>query len=96
MEEAARKESFQTPPVGDTRSRRQLPWWLPRQLLVAAALIAAAAFVAARQEPRPDPFANPPVTSLDWWRYPIERNAFKRLPSVSVVGSWVESWVGRA
>jgi photosystem II stability/assembly factor-like uncharacterized protein len=41
-------------------------------------------FVAHRQAPRPDPFQPvQPLTTLDWWKYPIERNAFKRLPVIN-------------
>ncbi|MEK6210061.1 MAG: hypothetical protein AABM64_06765 [Pseudomonadota bacterium] len=36
------------------------------------------------QAPRPDPFApEPAFASADFWRYPVERNAFRRLPVVT-------------
>ncbi len=40
-------------------------------------------FIAHRQSPRPDPFQPVQALSWDWWQYPLERNAFKRLPVVT-------------
>lgn len=40
-------------------------------------------FLAHRQSPRPDPFQPVQALSWDWWKYPIERNAFKRLPVIT-------------
>jgi len=39
--------------------------------------------IAFRQEPRPDAYTEPEFPSADWWKYPIEKNAFARLPVVS-------------
>ncbi len=39
-------------------------------------------FIAHRQAPRPDPFQPVQTLSWDWWKYPIERNTFKRLPVI--------------
>jgi photosystem II stability/assembly factor-like uncharacterized protein len=36
-----------------------------------------------KQTPRPDPFQPAQFLSLDWWRYPLEKNASARLPSLS-------------
>lgn len=55
--------------------------------LLAAALLVTllAGYFAYSQSPRPDPFAaEPGLFSLDWWLYPHERNAFRRLPAVGV------------
>lgn len=40
-------------------------------------------FLAHRQAPRPDPFQPVQTLSWDWWQYPLERNAFKRLPVIT-------------
>lgn len=47
-----------------------------------ALLILINAIVAHRQKPRPNPFTLVKTFSFDWWRYPVEHNAFKRLPTV--------------
>jgi len=39
--------------------------------------------IAHRQAPRPDPFQPVQTLSWDWWQYPLERNAFKRLPVIT-------------
>jgi len=36
--------------------------------------------VALMQAPRTEPLRDPGVSTLDWWRYPIERNAIQRMP----------------
>ncbi|WP_367067114.1 hypothetical protein [Oryzisolibacter sp. LB2S] len=44
-------------------------------------LLLGSTWFASRQAPHPDmfrPMGNWDVGSLDWWRYPLERNAFKR------------------
>ena len=46
------------------------------------ALAASATFLALRQPPRADPFQPVSPGSADWWLYPVERNAFKRLPTI--------------
>jgi hypothetical protein len=48
---------------------------------LAVILFAVATLIAYRQEPRPDPFS--PTSTFDWFRYPIEQNAFRRLPYIS-------------
>lgn len=51
--------------------------------MAAALLLGISTFIAFRQEPRPDPLRpSSGLFSLDWWRYPVERNAFKRLPVI--------------
>ncbi len=40
-------------------------------------------FLAHRQSPRPDPFQPVQALSRDWLKYPLERNAFKRLPVIT-------------
>ena len=41
-------------------------------------------FFAFTQDPRPNPFKPVKTPSLDWFKYPLEQNAFKRLPVISV------------
>ena len=61
-----------------TRLKREV-WWF---IAAAAGLLAGAAGLL--QPPRADPFqVVTPWTSSDWWRHPIERNAFTRLAAVS-------------
>ena len=52
--------------------------WLGAAVLI----FAASTWVAFTQEPRPNPFAPVRTLSPDWWRYPVEHNAFKRLPEI--------------
>jgi len=55
-----------------------------RVLLISSVLIfIISTIVAFRQEPRPDAYTQPEFPSSDWWKYPIEKNAFARLPVVS-------------
>ncbi|MBV9849154.1 MAG: hypothetical protein JO250_05640 [Armatimonadetes bacterium] len=53
-----------------------------RYLLGAIVLFLAFTVLAVTQSPRPDAHATPKRLSLDWWRYPLEQNAFQRLPGV--------------
>lgn len=51
-------------------------------LILALLLAVASAWIGARQAPHPDlwrPIANWDMTRWDWWAYPLERNAFKRV-----------------
>jgi len=53
-------------------------------MLLPALLVLLLGTVAAyTQAPRPDLFQAVAPFSPDWWLYPIENNAFKRLPGVS-------------
>jgi len=55
-----------------------------RILLISSVLIfILSTIIAFRQEPRPDAYTQPEFPSSDWWKYPIEKNAFARLPVVS-------------
>ena len=49
--------------------------------MVAAIVVIVGSWQAFTQTPRPDPYA--PATVLDDFLYPIEDNAFQRLPKVS-------------
>lgn len=51
--------------------------------LSAILVFAVLTFLAHRQAPRPDPFQRVQALSWDWLKYPIERNAFKRLPVIT-------------
>lgn len=55
----------------------RLPW-----LAAAVAVFAVATVTAILQPPHPDAYRTVRTGSLDWWLYPIERNAFRRLPYV--------------
>ncbi len=53
--------------------------------IATSAVITLALIGALFQSPHPDPFRvtqSWDVFNLDWWRYPVEQNAFKRLPVV--------------
>ncbi len=86
-------------PSADSSSSAQpqrRPWVL---LVFAAVLFVGSTIVAYRQEPRPNPLQPVSTLSFDWWRYPIERNAFKRLPvitanlhAVSVIAGTDQVW----
>jgi len=55
-----------------------------RTLLISSVLIFIfSTLIAFRQEPRPDAYTQPEFPSVDWWKYPIEKNAVARLPVVS-------------
>jgi len=57
----------------------RLSWWL-----AAALVLAGSVWISVSQEPWPNPFEpRPGLTSLDWWRYPVEHNVFRRLPVVT-------------
>ncbi len=52
--------------------------------LLAGLILIISSLIAFTQQPRSDPFAAPPQTlSANWWKYPLERNAFRRLPSIT-------------
>ncbi len=57
------------------------PWLHKTLLLLVAALLALATWLAQRQVPHPDMFraiGDWDLTEPGWWAYPLERNAFKR------------------
>ena len=67
------------------QTKPHLPRWLLPVFNVLLALAATLSFTlfAFIQDPHPDAFrAEPTWTSLDFWKYPIERNAFRRLPVI--------------
>jgi photosystem II stability/assembly factor-like uncharacterized protein len=59
-----------------------MPRWLHAGLLLLVLLaVALSTWLASMQAPHPDPWRRMgtwDVERLDWWRYPLERNAFKR------------------
>jgi hypothetical protein len=57
--------------------RAELKW---RWLLAAAVLAIGCTALALFQSPAPDPDTSP--RGMEWWRYPIERNAWLRVPHV--------------
>ena len=66
--------------------RRQGITWLSRRAAwFSAALLVfvISTFIALTQAPRPDPYRPVVPLSVDWWRYPVERNAFRRLPTIT-------------
>ncbi len=59
---------------------------LPRRaayLVIPAAVVVLSTIGAWVQAPRPDAYRDPAPLSWQWWRYPVEWNAFKRLPAVA-------------
>ena len=66
-------------PVPRARSVSARTLWLA----AAAVVLAASTALAWLQELRPDPFATPAINDPAWWLSPIERNAFRRLPTVA-------------
>ena len=52
-------------------------------LVIPAAVVALSTIGAWVQAPRPDAYGDPAPLSYEWWRYPVERNAWKRLPAVA-------------
>jgi photosystem II stability/assembly factor-like uncharacterized protein len=78
-DEPPRRE-YSKPPSGQgaAGTRRSL-----LTLAFATGVIVLASFGAYYQEPRPDPFSPVgPMASIDFWRYPLEVNAFRRLPVI--------------
>ncbi|MBI4489367.1 MAG: hypothetical protein HY694_09805 [Deltaproteobacteria bacterium] len=63
---------------GSLRSRFSLRGVL---FSLAALIFVVSTFIAYTQDPRPDPFL--PASTFDLFRYPIEYNAFRRLPVVN-------------
>lgn len=55
--------------------------WLSFSL--AAALMVFASSVVFQQPLRPDPLSAPALLSRDWWKYPIETNAVRRLTVIN-------------
>ncbi|MCC6295751.1 MAG: hypothetical protein IT469_03470, partial [Pseudomonadales bacterium] len=73
-------EAQQGNPQGNNRTHlsRTASWAL---LILFGTLLTLSTWFAATQPPRPDPFrpiGNWDVAKADWWRYPLERNAFRR------------------
>jgi photosystem II stability/assembly factor-like uncharacterized protein len=71
----------------------------PAAFLAAMVILIAATAVMHFQLPAPDPFVL--VEGWSWWQYPIERNAFQRLPVLSgdphllyVLPNSTHAWVG--
>ncbi|HEY5674642.1 MAG TPA: YCF48-related protein [Malonomonas sp.] len=50
--------------------------------LAAVLLLLISTVIAFNQNPHPNPLTPLKLTSSDYWRYPLERNAFKRLPLI--------------
>jgi hypothetical protein len=58
-------------------------FFFPRFLVLLALLVVLiSTCFAYAQAPRPNPFQSVTPLTLDWWRYPIETSAFKRLPVI--------------
>ncbi|MGH7496475.1 MAG: YCF48-related protein [bacterium] len=51
--------------------------------MFASLVFGVSTFLAHYQEPRPDPYQTVQPFGWDWWKYPIETNAFKRLPIIT-------------
>ena len=51
-------------------------------LAIAALIFTLGTWLALTQDPRPNPLSPVQTLSPDWWRFPVERNAFKRLPVI--------------
>lgn len=52
-------------------------------LAVTALMSVVISFVAMRQQPHPDPYRASPWNEIEFWLYPIEHNAHRRLPLVN-------------
>jgi photosystem II stability/assembly factor-like uncharacterized protein len=63
-------------PVPVKQKRGTSSLWLTAALLI----FLASTVIAFRQAPRPDPFQPANFFSLDWWKYPLEKNAATRFP----------------
>jgi len=63
-----------------TAPRRSLRGWL---FAAAVGLFIAVTWIALHQGTRPDPYQPAQLLSGDWWRYPVEQNAFHRLPTIN-------------
>lgn len=50
---------------------------------LALTLCVVSTYIAFTQEPHPDPFQPRAFPEKDWWLYPQETNAFKRLPAIN-------------
>ncbi len=73
------------PTPRSTRTNTSAFWRSPRlyYFLSSILIFALLTFLAHKQAPRPDPFQPLQALSWDWLKYPIERNAFKRLPVIT-------------
>ena len=54
-----------------------------RPIFLAAVLLGATTYVAFTQPPQPNALDPAAFPSLEWWTYPIERDAFARLPVIT-------------
>lgn len=52
-------------------------------LLAALVSLLLSSYLAFTQAPDPDPWRSRAALSADWWRYPLEQNAFRRLPRIT-------------
>src|SRR5262245_44831345 len=70
--------------AASSSSNSERPWRIPRSvwLIASLLLLTILTLVAFTQSPRPDPFQAGSFPSLDWWRYPLERNSHERLPEI--------------
>lgn len=69
------KLTAETPRRGGDPSR--IPY-----VLAAAVLFGISTWFAGTQKPRPDAFERPSIFQWSWWRYPLERNAPRRLQTI--------------
>ena len=76
----ASTESSRSSPSTDAPASIDDTRWRRRVAVVGALLLIAETLFALLQPPRTEPLRDAAPMSLDWWRYPVERNAMQRLP----------------
>ena len=76
----ASTESSRSSPSTDAPAGIDDIRWRRRGAVVGALLLVAETIFALMQPPRTEPLRGAAPMSLDWWRYPVERNAMQRLP----------------
>src|SRR3989442_1435325 len=64
------------------KATRKLPM-RPICFALALLIFIVATISAIRQSPRSDPLNAPAFFSIDWWKYPLEINAIRRLSLIS-------------